>query len=363
MIVASGSTASEMVLAASATSWRVSELPPVMLIRQPLAPSTEASSSRGDDMAPCAASRARLSPDATPVPITAMPWPHMIARTSPKSAFTSPGIVIRSLMPCTDCRRTSSAVTKASASDVPRSTKLSSRSFGIAITVSTALCSSSSPRSASIIRRRPSNAKGFVTTATVRAPTSADREPMMGTAPVPVPPPRPAARKTMSAPFSMSRILSVSSSAELRPTSGSAPAPRPRVILRPSCSFVGASQRRKACKSVLAAMNSMPPRLAAIIRLTAFPPPPPTPTTTILAGPKLSPDETSSSIVGVTSVGCCSSIRIMVPSISNPGSSDSSNSNQTRSLNIWRRLPITERTPPRERRRAMGRRASSEATA
>ena len=46
-----------------------------------------------------------------------------------------------------------------------------------------------------------------------------------------------AAMKTMSAPFKASRILSRSSSAAARPTSGLEPAPMPRVVLTPSCSL------------------------------------------------------------------------------------------------------------------------------
>jgi cell division protein FtsZ len=55
-----------------------------------------------------------------------------------------------------------------------------------------------------------------------------------GAAPVPVPPPRPAVTKIMSAPSRASMILSESSRAALRPTSGLAPAPRPLVSLTPS---------------------------------------------------------------------------------------------------------------------------------
>ena len=55
-----------------------------------------------------------------------------------------------------------------------------------------------------------------------------------GAAPVPVPPPSPVVTKTMSAPSRASMILSASSSAALRPTSGFAPAPSPLVSLMPS---------------------------------------------------------------------------------------------------------------------------------
>ena len=70
------------------------------------------------------------------------------------------------------------------------------------IRVSTEPRSSSTPRSACAMRRRPSKPNGLVTTATVSAPISEASEAITGTAPVPVPPPRPAVRKTMSAPSS-----------------------------------------------------------------------------------------------------------------------------------------------------------------
>ena len=213
--------------------------------------------------------------------------PFMIALTSAKSTLTSPGTVIRSLMPCTAWRSTSSAMRKASASGVPRSTNDSSRSLGMVIRVSTAPRSSSTPRSACAMRRRPSKPNGLVTTATVSAPISEASEAMTGSAPVPVPPPRPAVRNTMSEPSSSSSMRSVSSSADLRPISGSPPAPRPLVSCGPSCSLIGARHLRSACRSVLAAMNSMPRSWASIIRLTALPPPPPTPITLILAGARI----------------------------------------------------------------------------
>ncbi len=232
--------------------------------------------------------------------------PVMIVLTSAKSTLTSPGTVIRSLIPCTAWRSTSSAMRKASDSGVPRSTKLSSRSLGMVIRVSTAPRSSSRPRSASSIRRRPSKANGLVTTATVRAPISAASEAMIGAPPVPVPPPRPAVRKTMSEPSSSSRIRSVSSSAELRPISGSPPAPRPRVRLTPICILIGARHFLSACRSVLAATNSMPRMRASIIRLTALPPPPPMPSTLILAG-----TASSSRVIGTPASISWSSKRII----------------------------------------------------
>ena len=66
----------------------------------------------------------------------------MIVRTSAKSRLIRPGIVIRSVMPWTPWRRTSSAILNASSIDVERSSTSSRRSFGITITVSQAARSS-----------------------------------------------------------------------------------------------------------------------------------------------------------------------------------------------------------------------------
>src|SRR3546814_3173194 len=51
---------------------------------------------------------------------------------------------------------------------------------------------------------------------------------MTGAAPVPVPPPMPAATKHICAPFSASSTCAMLSSAAARPTSGREPAPSPR---------------------------------------------------------------------------------------------------------------------------------------
>ena len=154
--------------------------------------------------------------------------------------------------------------------------------------VSTDSISSEMPRSACCMRRLPSKANGLVTTATVSAPISLASDAMIGAAPVPVPPPRPAVTNTMSAPSRASMILSESSSAALRPISGLAPAPRPLVSFTPSWIFTGARDMRSACRSVLATTNSMPSMPASIMRLTALPPPPPTPMTLILASLRVS---------------------------------------------------------------------------
>ena len=114
---------------------------------------------------------------------------------------------------------------------------------------------------------------------TVRAPTSREMRATTGAAPVPVPPPAPAVMNTMSAPLSSALSSSYCSSAALRPMSGSAPAPRPRVASLPMCTRVGALDCSSDCTSVLTAMNSTPSTWASIIRSTAFTPAPPTPIT------------------------------------------------------------------------------------
>ena len=164
----------------------------------------------------------------------------MMAFTSAKSRLMMPGTVMMSEMPCTAWRRMSSAMRNASKKLVPRSTVSIKRSFGMTMTVSTAPIKSCRACSACSMRRLPSKANGLVTTATVNAPSSLASEATTGAAPEPVPPPRPDVMKIMSEPSSASMILSVSSSAALRPTSGLAPAPRPLVSFAPSCNFSGA---------------------------------------------------------------------------------------------------------------------------
>ncbi len=129
----------------------------------------------------------------------------------------------------------------------------------------------------------PSNANGDVTMPTVSAPTSRAMRAITGAAPEPVPPPSPAVTNTMSEPRSTVLIRSYESSAASRPTSGSAPEPRPCVCSRPMWILVGASDIWSCWMSVLTAMNSTPRTSASIIRLIALQPPPPTPTTRITA--------------------------------------------------------------------------------
>ncbi len=237
----------------------------------------------GDATASSAALMARSAPLADPMPMSAEPAPCMTDLTSAKSRLMSPGVVMRSVMPCTPARSTWSAVAKASSIEMPRSLISRSRSLGTTMSVSTSLLRPATPISACAERRLPSNPKGLVTTPIVRAPMDFAIRAMTGAPPVPVPPPSPAVTKTMSAPASASSISSAWSSAARRPTSGSAPAPSPRVSSRPTSSLTSASLMSRAWASVLIAMNSTPRRPSSIMRLTAFTPPPPMPTTLITA--------------------------------------------------------------------------------
>src|SRR3990172_4508882 len=139
--------------------------------------------------------------------MSAIPMPDMMVRTSAKSRLISPGTRMRSEIPWTAWCRTESATLKASRSGVPRSTTDRSRWLGIVMSVSTTPRSSAIPCSACWARFLPSKVNGFVTTATVRIPSSLATAATMGAAPVPVPPPSPAVTKTMSAPSRMRAIF------------------------------------------------------------------------------------------------------------------------------------------------------------
>ena len=108
-------------------------------------------------------------------------------------------------------------------------------------------------------------------------------EPTPDPMPEPVPPPSPAVTKTMSEPRSACLIWSCDSSAATRPTSGSAPEPRPCVSSRPMWIFTGDSLICSCWTSVFTATNSTWPSPASTMRLIAFRPAPPTPTTRITA--------------------------------------------------------------------------------
>ena len=127
-------------------------------------------SSNGLEIAVSAAEIDRLSPRALPMPISAVPAPCMTDFTSAKSRLISPGVVIRSVIPCTPDISTWSADLKASSTLTARSLIDSSLSLGMTMSVSTSARSSSMPVSAWRARRRPSNPKGRVTTPMVSAP-------------------------------------------------------------------------------------------------------------------------------------------------------------------------------------------------
>ena len=163
--------------AASATSWAASlisnrprSLPPEIDSSTPWAPSMLASSS-GLAMAISAATTARSSPRALPMPMSAEPALLMTLLTSAKSRLIRPGVVMRSVMPWTPDSSTWSALLKASMTLTCLSLMDSSRSFGMTMRVSTSARSASMPASAWPARRRPSKENGRVTTPMVSAPS------------------------------------------------------------------------------------------------------------------------------------------------------------------------------------------------
>ena len=224
-----------------------------------------------------------MSPVPLPTPIWANPLSTIIVLTSAKSKLTSPGIVIKSDIPCTPCLKTSSASLKESIKLVFLSTILNNLSFGIVTKVSTLSFKVFIPISAWSNLFLPSNGKGLVTTPTVSIPIDLAISAITGAAPVPVPPPIPAVINTISAPFIDWEISSLLSSAAFLPISGLAPAPNPFVNLSPICIFWDACESIKACLSVFIAINSTFFNPSIIILFTALFPPPPHPITFIWA--------------------------------------------------------------------------------
>lgn len=107
--------------------------------------------------------------------------------------------------------------------------------------------------------------------------------PMTGAAPVPVPHPIPAVMNTMSVSWSIALMSSIFSSAALRPTSGSAPAPSPLVRLSQILILCGAGLSARSCASVLTATKSTPCSHSVIILASVLPHAPPHQITLILA--------------------------------------------------------------------------------
>ena len=144
---ASGLTASCTRRAASSISCRPKSEAPCTRSSTPCAPSMLASSS-GLDTASSAARTARSSPLAVPIPMRADPAPFITDFTSAKSRLIKPGVVIRSVMPCTPARSTSSAVANASTTETDLFTNSNSRWLGTTIKVSTSPRRTSIPASA-----------------------------------------------------------------------------------------------------------------------------------------------------------------------------------------------------------------------
>ena len=103
----------------------------------PRAPFIDTSSSSGLLIAASAASIARRSPEASPVPIIALPISVMTDRMSAKSRLIRPGMTIRSVTPRTPECSTSSAILKASAKVVFSLAIRNRFWFGMMIRVST----------------------------------------------------------------------------------------------------------------------------------------------------------------------------------------------------------------------------------
>ena len=127
-----------------------------------------------------------------------MPASFIIARTSAKSTFMWPGFVIMSEIPFIACFKISFDLANASSIEIFGSEISRSRWFGTTIKVSTDARSCSIVSSAYFNLRLPSNKNGFVTTTTVKIPSSLAALAITGRAPVPVPPPSPAVRKRIS---------------------------------------------------------------------------------------------------------------------------------------------------------------------
>src|SRR3990167_6043339 len=136
-------------------------MPAVILTNTPFAPLKSMSSNNGLEMAIAAASRARFSPLATPVPIIAMPISDITVRTSAKSTLIKPGRVIKSAIPFTAPYNTLLAALNAFNNEIFFPNTLNNLLFGIVINESTYFDNALMPSSAISIRLRPSNANGW----------------------------------------------------------------------------------------------------------------------------------------------------------------------------------------------------------
>ena len=242
------------------------------------APSSEVSSS-GDSTACSTASIARRSPVPMPMPSSAWPASAMIVRTSAKSRLIRPGSVIRSEMPCTPWRSTSSATRNASTIDVDLSSTDRSRAFGITISVSTSRASSSTPvglvaAARALERERLGDDADGERAHLAGDPRDHGRRAGAGAA---------AGAggdehhvRALEVALDLVVVLDGRGPAEVRVRAGAEPARGAR------CRCAAAWTRDEPSSdwtSVLTATNSTPSTSASIIRLTAFTPAPPTPTT------------------------------------------------------------------------------------
>ena len=138
-----------------------------------MAPSIEVSSSSGLATAFWAASARGARRRRTPVPISAMPMPDMIVRTSAKSRLMRPGTRIRSEMPCTACSSTvvgdlERLEQRRAAIDHGEQPLVRDRDERVHDVAQLRPCRPRPGACACL----PSNVKGLVTTATVRMPSS-----------------------------------------------------------------------------------------------------------------------------------------------------------------------------------------------
>ena len=253
-------------------------VPPTTLISTPVA-SEISTSSNGEFNASSIASVARSSESSSdsPRPIRATPAPFMIVLISLKSRFTSPGLVIISVIPFIALIKSSSATLKARFIERFGQT-FRSLSLGMTITVSADSLKRSRPQMAFSILIRPSPSNGIVVTAIVSAPIVLASFATYGADPVPVPPPIPAVTNTMWASIRLLLSSSSASAAASSPTLGKAPAPSPLVHLRPKRILLGAFIAKRCCASVFAAYNSAPVIPSSTIRPIVLVPPPPHPT-------------------------------------------------------------------------------------
>ena len=124
-----------------------------MFTKIPAALEMSTSSISGHFIADSIARLARSEPPSQADPMTALPFVDMTERTSLKSRFISPGLVMTSAMPHTALNKTSLLAQKASDIFAPRPITSRSFSFGTTMSESTCADNSSSPASAARSRR------------------------------------------------------------------------------------------------------------------------------------------------------------------------------------------------------------------